>query len=110
IIASMSYPVAFPAVKIKNDFYIDGGVLSNAPLKEAILWGSQDVYLVFLKPLSIVEGTPSQKDKDCLSAFEVIEEFIELASNQLMYGDLENVEKINKIIELTSEYRHILPE
>ncbi|MEJ6951829.1 patatin-like phospholipase family protein [Natronospora cellulosivora (SeqCode)] len=110
LLASMSYPVAFPAVKINNDFYIDGGALSNAPLKEAILWGSKDVYVVFLQPLSIIEGEISEGDKEYLSAIELIEEFIELASNQLMYGDLEDVKKINGLINLINKYQYSLPK
>ncbi|MFW5981932.1 MAG: patatin-like phospholipase family protein [Halanaerobiaceae bacterium] len=110
LLASMTYPVAFPPVKIINDFFIDGGVLSNAPLKEAILWGSRNVYMVFLQPLSIVEGIPKESNSDCLSIFEVIEEFIELASNQLMYGDLKNVKRINNLIKLINKYQYSLPE
>ncbi|MFW6030934.1 MAG: patatin-like phospholipase family protein [Halanaerobiales bacterium] len=110
LLASMTYPVAFPPVKISNDFFIDGGVLSNAPLKEAILWGSRNVYMVFLQPMSIVEGVPTKSKSDCLSIFEVIEEFIELASNHLMYGDLGNVKRINRLIKLINKYQHRLPE
>src|SRR5690554_2076496 len=51
VLASMAFPVAFPAVKIEGDNYIDGGILSNAPLKEAILWGARNIYVVFLTPL-----------------------------------------------------------
>ena len=30
VLASMAYPVAFPAIRIKGDYYVDGGALSNA--------------------------------------------------------------------------------
>ncbi|MFP4662549.1 MAG: patatin-like phospholipase family protein [Halanaerobiales bacterium] len=56
VLASMAYPVAFPAVNIEGEIIIDGGALSNAPLKEAIQWGASEIYLVFLRPLSVIKG------------------------------------------------------
>lgn len=111
VLASMAYPVGFPVVQIKDDFYIDGGALSNTPLKEAILWGSENIYIVFLTPLSLIEGdSEREEEKNSFSAVEVIEEFIELASNNLMYGDLKRAAKINRLIKLINRYENKLPD
>lgn len=110
VLASMAFPVAFPAVNIEGDNYIDGGVLSNAPLKEAILWGVRNIYIIFLTPLHIVEGKDNDnREKEEFSALETIEEFIDLASNKLMYGDLERAEQINHLIKLLNRYEGRLP-
>ncbi len=111
VLASMSYPVAYPSVNIDGDFYIDGGLLDNAPLKEAILWGAQRIYAIFLTPLSIIEGgEKSRKEKNSeYSALEVIDTLIDLITNQLLYGDLRNAEKINRLIRLIDRYEKELP-
>ncbi len=110
VLASMAFPLAFPAVKIEGEYYIDGGALSNAPLKEAILWGAQNIYIIFLTPLNIIEGRDiSQLEKGEFSAVETIEDFIDLASNKLMYGDLERAEQINNLIRLLNRYNGSLP-
>lgn len=113
VLASMAYPVGFPAVEIEGDFYIDGGALSNVPLKEAILWGAQNIYVIFLNPLSLIRGEFDREEEDentsGFPAVEVIEEFIELASNNLMYGDLKRAKKINKLIKLLNRYENKLP-
>ncbi|MFW5971890.1 MAG: patatin-like phospholipase family protein [Bacillota bacterium] len=112
VIASMSYPVAFPAVEIAGDFYIDGGALSNAPLKEAVEWGVENIYLVFLRPLDVIENGKKgneNREENGYSALEVVGEFFEMASNKLMYGDLKKAEYINQLINLLNEYQHRLP-
>ena len=111
VVASMAFPVALPAVKIKGDNYIDGGTLNNAPLKEAILWGTELVYVVFLSPLSAIAGPDHpHEEKNNYSALEVIEILLDLASDKLMYGDLKNARKINKLISLLNRYQSELPQ
>lgn len=110
ILASMTFPTAFPPVNIDNDYYIDGGILTNAPLKEAILWGARYIYIVFLQPLNIIENKKSESKNDKnYTVFEVIEEIIEMAAHNLMYGDLKKAEKINKLIKLLNKYEAVLP-
>jgi len=107
----MAYLVAFPAININNNFYIDGGALNNAPLKEALLWGAKRIYLIFLTPLSVIEGGEGKDEEDdSYSALEVIDSFIELTSNKMMYGDFKNAEKINKLISILNKFQGNLPE
>lgn len=110
VLASMSYPVAFPAVDIDGDIIIDGGALSNAPLKEAIQWGARNIYLVFLRPLNMIKGKVQGSCEDYYSALDVVEEFLDMATNRLMYGDLKRAEQINQVIELLNKYQHRLPK
>lgn len=112
VVASMAYPVAFPCVKIEDDSYIDGGTLDNAPLKEAILWGATRIYVVFLTPLSVIEGGEDDNGEEKrreYSIIEVIDSLIELISNNLMYGDLKRVDRVNYLIRLLKRYREQLP-
>ncbi|NLM96341.1 MAG: hypothetical protein GX175_01755, partial [Halanaerobiaceae bacterium] len=108
VIASMAYPAAFPAVNIDGQYYVDGGVLSNTPLKEAILWGARDIFLVFLRPVSMIEGGGTS-NKKFNSALEVIDELFDIALNHLMYGDFRNAVRMNKLINLLYRYQNRLP-
>ena len=110
VLASMAYPGALPAVNINNDFYIDGGTLNNAPLKEAILWGAKLIFVVFLTPLKTISGPDHpQEDKKYFSALDVLGNLMDLATDKLMYGDLKNAVKINKLIKLINQYEKDLP-
>ncbi len=111
VLASMAYPVAYPSMKIDNNYYIDGGFLDNTPLKEAILWGARKIYVVFLTPLSIIKGEEEGKDKDesFYSAVKVIDSVIDIAGLNLMYGDLKQARKINKLIRIINRYEKKLP-
>ena len=111
VLASMAYPVAYPSIKIKDSYFIDGGFLDNAPLKEAILWGAKKIYVVFLTPLSLIKGEDEGKAKkdNFYSAIKVIDSVIDLASIKLMYGDLKEAEKINRLIRIIDKYEKRLP-
>jgi NTE family protein len=109
VLASMSYPVAFPAIEIDGDYFIDGGALCNAPLKEALQWGAENIYLIFLSPMKVIEGKYSFDDSGH-AAQKVIGEYLDLATNILMYGDLKRAEQLNQIITLLTKYQHRLPE
>lgn len=108
VVASMSYPIAFPALNIQGEYFIDGGALSNAPLKEAIQWGARDIFLVFLRPISMIKRGVESKES-YKSALEVVDEFLDMAVNHLMYGDLKQAEKINDIINIMNKYEDRLP-
>ncbi|MFW6381137.1 MAG: patatin-like phospholipase family protein [Bacillota bacterium] len=113
VMASMAYPVAYPSQKIGPDHYIDGGALNNAPLKEAILWGAREIYLVFLTPLSEIETgepvDPGLEDREQLSALEVMDRFLELAGTHLMYADFRKARRINHLLRLLNRYEPELP-
>ncbi len=111
VLASMAYPVAYPSVNISDDYYIDGGFLDNAPLKEAILWGARRIYVVFLTPLSVIEGDNKGKDKneEFSSAVRVIDSVLDLAGLKLMYGDLKEAAEINNLIRILNKYKNSLP-
>lgn len=53
VIASLSLPNLLPPVKIGNKAYMDGGVINDYPIKEAIKFGSDVIHLVLTKPMSL---------------------------------------------------------
>mgnify|MGYP006279059229 FL=1 len=113
VLASMAYPVGLPTVDIFGNKYVDGGVLDNAPLKEAILWGARKIYVIFLTPLSVIETEDKnlmKKEDESYPAWRVIDELIDLASNNMMYGDMKRAQKINQLLKLIDLYEGELPD
>jgi NTE family protein len=48
--ASCAMPVVFPAVRVGERVYCDGGVVMNTPLRLAIDGGAEDIYVLDLTP------------------------------------------------------------
>ncbi len=108
ILASMTFPAAFPAMKMGDDFYIDGGALNNTPLKEVILQGAKRIFVVILRPPEVFETAKEYSLGDIyeqtLPAYQVLLDFYDMATAHLMYGDLKKAEKINKLIKIINKY------
>lgn len=121
VLASMAYPVGLPAVEIEGNNYIDGGVLDNTPLKEAILWGAEKIFVIFLTPITVIQDSfhryiteqdylfSSPKNRS-YSALRVLDQLIGLATETLMYGDFKKAEKINRLLQVINLYHNELPE
>ena len=123
VLASMAYPVALPAIKIGEENHIDGGVLNNTPLKEAIMLGAEQIIVIFLTPITIIKAKNEKQIKKIFafkkhfsdvqsseySAMKVLEELFDLATETMMYGDLKVAEKINKLLRLLYLYQDNLP-
>ncbi len=123
VLASMAYPVALPVIKIGEENHIDGGVLNNTPLKEAIMLGAEQIIVIFLTPISIIKTNSEKQIKEFFaykknfsdvkssgySALKALEELYDLATETMMYGDLKIAEKINKLLRLLYLYHDILP-
>lgn len=50
ILASASFPIAFPAVEIDGDLYTDGGVRTVIPIMDAISLGATDIDVIMTSP------------------------------------------------------------
>lgn len=50
ILASTALPLLFPPVAIGHEYYCDGGIVMNAPLRPAIHMGAGDIYVIDLTP------------------------------------------------------------
>lgn len=50
ILASASFPIAFPAVEIDGELYTDGGVRTVIPIMDAIALGATDIDVIMTSP------------------------------------------------------------
>lgn len=99
--ASASMPLIFPAVKIKNTYYTDGGLKLNTPMSPAIQLGASHIMLIgshhFYKPGERLMYTTPPSESPSLGQM-VGQVMNALFLDRLRY-DIEQLARINRIIE-----------
>lgn len=65
--ASAAIPGIFPAVKIAGDTYVDGGVVTNTPLRFALEAGATSLHVIYLDP--DVRTIPVRRLQNTLDTF-----------------------------------------
>lgn len=98
--ASAAIPFLFPAVKIDDRYYVDGGLRMNTPLSPALRLGADRVLVVALKHLvpNPVGLPPYPEDVIAQPAFLLGKVLDALTLDQLEY-ELHRIELINALIE-----------
>lgn len=97
IMASASFPLAFPAVSIEDRWETDGGVMDIAPLSAAIKSGADDItVLVTRNPYDA--GAVEKKDVSWLGSFGM--RLIHLMSHDTLNNDVRMCEIYNKLASI----------
>ncbi len=65
--ASAAIPGVFPPVKIADDTYVDGGLVTNTPLRFAIKAGATTLHVIYLDPY--VRDIPLRRLQNTLDTF-----------------------------------------
>jgi NTE family protein len=66
LLGSAAFPAAFPAVRIDCDWYVDGGIHLNTPLKPAIDFGADRILVLGGTPIGPSDPSQSQKPPDVM--------------------------------------------
>jgi NTE family protein len=100
VLASAAIPMLFPAVKIGEDYYTDGGLRQNTPMSPAIRLGADRMLLVSLRH---VAPTPKDVQEAQVAAFPKPLYLAGKALNALLLDhteyDLARMQRINMILE-----------
>lgn len=100
VLASAAIPMLFPAVKIGDEFFTDGGLRQNTPMSPAIRLGADRLLLVSLKHIS---REPKQLQHEREEAYPKPLFLAGKALNALLLDhteyDLMRMERINLILE-----------
>lgn len=100
VLASAAIPLLFPAVKIGDDFYTDGGLRQNTPMSPAIRLGADRLLLISLR--HVAEPTASLQAEH-VAAYPKPLFLLGKALNALMLDpteyDLQRLQRINTILE-----------
>ena len=90
IIASTAIPLTMPISTIANEPYLDGGIREVAPLKKAILDGSEEIVCVACQPNNV---RADHFDKNKILAY--VDRLMEIVTNELVNNDLNTFSEIN---------------
>jgi NTE family protein len=100
VLASAAIPLLFPAVKIGEEFFTDGGLRQNTPMSPAIRLGADRLLLISLRH---VKPEPKVIEKERVEAYPKPLFMAGKALNALMLDhteyDLMRMQRINMILE-----------
>ncbi|MCE1190397.1 MAG: patatin-like phospholipase family protein [Ignavibacteria bacterium] len=94
VLASAAIPIVMPMLKIGSQSYVDGGIKDVAPLNSAIDSGADKILVIACQPED--EGAVDFKPGDIV---QLVERVIDIMVGEIVYNDLKNIGRINKIIE-----------
>lgn len=95
VAASAAIPVAFPPVEIDGQFYVDGGVLMNTPLKPALDAGAGTLHTIYMDP--DLSKVPLQRPG---TTFDTLDRIWMVQNAATLNRDIETAALINRSVEL----------
>jgi NTE family protein len=99
IMASAALPIFFPAVKVGNAWYGDGGVRLSAPLSPALHLGAQKILAVSTRYARTREESEVQLIHDYPPPAQVLGVLMNAIFLDLVDQDAARLERINRLIE-----------
>jgi NTE family protein len=100
VLASAAIPILFPAVKIGDEYFTDGGLRQNTPMSPAIRLGADRLLLISLRHVSEV---PREIQRERMEAYPKPLFMVGKALNALLLDhteyDLDRMQRLNHILE-----------
>lgn len=111
VLASSCIPVLFPSRRIGDSYYVDGGIFNNTPLKDVLVRGATDVFIVALKPSDSQQYFREIEDhKPFDTVFGVSSRLMELVLDKIMYEDLKTARRLNEIVASIEAFEEADPD
>lgn len=102
LLASSAIPVVFPAVRIGDNFYGDGSVRQLAPISPALHMGADRVLVIGVSG-RVGALPPDRVPERYPSVAEILGHMLDSAFIDMLEGDLERLERINRTVDLIPE-------
>ena len=96
VMASASFPVAFPPVEIAGEWLTDGGVIDMAPLGAAIDAGAEKILVLTSRS---PDGVAYKSRKEMKGTLAVAERIIDIMTQTVLEGDLKVCELTNVMVD-----------
>lgn len=94
VLASCSFPGLFKPIKIKNKFYLDGGIKSMTPLTKAIELGADSIDVILCSPENNI-----QPINESSNSIEIIKRTIDLMVDSILESDIKKAILYNRLLE-----------
>ena len=101
LLASASLPILFPAERIGNEYFGDGGMRMVAPLSPAIHLGASRIMVIGTRDEK--PDLPPESPADYTSAGEIGGYLMDTIFMDTLNADLARMKRINKTLELVAE-------
>lgn len=96
LMATSAIPMAFPPRNIQGEgLWIDGGLVRNTPMENAIHLGADEIYMVLLHPEKI--------DVCPVNMFEVLVRCLDIVLDASARKEIQNAELYNRLLKSGSE-------
>lgn len=114
VMASASIPAAFPPVRIddedgEGDWYLDGGVRLNAPVKPALQLGAERLLVVATHPLAATTDVPLDGTR-APDLFSAVAKVLTSSLVDRMVEDVRGLDRVNRLLAAgaqTDRYRSV---
>lgn len=102
-LASAAIPVLFPAVKIGDQFYVDGALRHNTPLRPALRLGARRLLAIGLRhnetPTERRARQRSEAETVYPNAFFLLGKLLNSLMLDKVESDIERIEQTNRVLE-----------
>jgi len=102
-LASAAIPVVFPAVRIRGQLHVDGGLRLNVPLSPALRLGAQRVIVVSLRPTAgarkDTDTHEQEREQAAASAPFLVGKMLNMLMTDRTDQDLGRLRRLNAILE-----------
>ena len=97
--ASAAFPAVLTPVKIDGEYWLDGGVHNQIPLKTAIDLGATEIDMIVTSTLRppTMEGSPK--------SWQLAQHALNLEGDEIVRGDLAQLKLVNELVKL-GEKKH----
>jgi NTE family protein len=106
-LASAAIPVVFPAVRVRGELHVDGGLRLNVPLSPALRLGAQRVIVISLRheavrvpaPDGVLETTEQEREQAFATAPFLVGKMLNTLMMDRTDQDLGRLRRLNAILE-----------
>ena len=104
VLASSAIPLVFPAIRVGDDYYMDGSVRQIAPLAPALHLGATRVVVIAIGQFTGQSGTPASPHYPSLG--QIAGHALSSVFLDNLAADLERLHAINRLAATTDLHRH----
>jgi NTE family protein len=106
LVASVAIPLLFPPMKLGNEYFGDGAMRQLNPLSPAIHLGADRLLIIGVRA-RVDAGVPASRPQAVMpTPGEIFGYMLDTLFTDQIYGDLEQLEKINELVKVAPQAAH----
>ena len=106
LMASAAIPLLFPPMKLGDEFFGDGAMRQLNPLSPAIHLGADRLLIIGVRARRAAGVAATRSHPVMPSPGEIFGYMLDTLFTDQIYGDLEQLERINQLVESAPEAAH----